>query len=38
MDKGMYPTFPLKGDLEIAKNYQGITLMSIAAKIYNALL
>ena len=31
-------TFPKKGDLTIAKNYQGISLASIAAKIYNALL
>ena len=30
--------FPKKGDLGIAKNYRGITLTSIAAKIYNALL
>ena len=30
--------FPKKGDLGLAKNYQGITLTSIAAKIYNALL
>ena len=30
--------FPQKGDLVLAKNYQGITLTSIAAKIYNALL
>ena len=30
--------FPKKGDLGLAKNYWGITLMSIAAKIYNALL
>ena len=29
--------FPKKGDLGIAKNYRGITLTSIAAKIYNAL-
>ena len=27
---------PKKGDLELAKNYWGITLTSIAAKIYNA--
>ena len=27
-----------KGDLGLAKNYRGITLTSIAAKIYNALL
>ena len=30
--------FPKKGDLGRAKNYRGITLTSIAAKIYNALL
>ena len=30
--------FPKKGDLWLAKNYRGITLTSIAAKIYNALL
>ena len=30
--------FPKKGDLRLAKNYRGITLTSIAAKIYNALL
>ena len=30
--------FPKKGDLGIAKNYRGITLTSIAANIYNALL
>ena len=29
--------FPKKGDLGLAKNYWGITLTSIAAKIYNAL-
>ena len=29
--------FPKKGDLGLTKNYQGITLTSIAAKIYNAL-
>ena len=32
------PAFPKKGDLGLAKNYRGITLTSIAAKIYNALL
>ena len=30
--------FPKKGDLGLAKNYRGITLTSIAAKIYNVLL
>ena len=37
MDKGMHPPFPKKSDLGLAKNYRGITLTSIAAKIYNAL-
>ena len=36
--KGCVPLFPKKGDFRLAKNYQGITLTSIAAKIYNALL
>ena len=36
--KGCILSFPKKGDLGLAKNYQGITLTSIAAKIYNALL
>ena len=36
--KGCIPPFPKKGDLGIAKNYRGITLTSITAKIYNALL
>ena len=31
-------SFPKKGDIGLAKNYQGITLTSIAAKIINALL
>ena len=30
--------FPKKGELGLAKNYRSITLTSIAAKIYNALL
>ena len=30
--------FPKKGDLELTKKYRGITLTSIAAKIYHALL
>ena len=34
----MHPPSPKKGDLGLAKNYWGITLTSIAAKIYNALL
>ena len=38
MDEGMHPPFPLKGDLGLAKNYRGIILTSIAAKIHNALL
>ena len=36
--KGCILPFPKKGDLRFAKNYRGITLTSIAAKIYNALL
>ena len=36
--KGCILPFPKKGDLELAKNYRGMTLTSIAAKIYNALL
>ena len=36
--KGCILPSPKKGDLELAKNYRGITLTSIAAKIYNALL
>ena len=38
MDKGLHPPLPQKGDLGIAKNYRSITLTSIAANIYNALL
>ena len=36
--KGCLLLFPKKGDLWLAKNYRGITLTSIAAKIFNALL
>ena len=36
--KGCILPFPKKGDLGLAKNYRSITLTSIAAKIYNALL
>ena len=36
--KGCILPLPNKGDLGIAKNYCGITLTSIATKIYNALL
>ena len=36
--KGCILPFPKRGDLGIAKNYRGITLISIAVKIYNALL
>ena len=36
--KGCILPFPKKGDLGLAKNYRGITLTFIAAKIYNALL
>ena len=34
--KGCILSFPKKVDLGLAKNYRGITLTSIAAKIYNA--
>ena len=36
--KGCILSFPKKSDLRITKNYRGITLTSIAAKIYNVLL
>ena len=36
--KGCILLFLKKGDLRLAKNYRGITLTSITAKIYNALL
>ena len=36
--KGCILPFPKKGDLGLAKNYRGITLTSIVAKIFNALL
>ena len=36
--KGCIHLFPKKGDLGLAKNYLGITLTTIAAKIHNALL
>ena len=36
--KGCILPFPKKGDLRLAKNYRGITLTSIAARIYNELL
>ena len=36
--KGCILHFPKNGDLGLAKNYRGMTLTSIAAKIYNALL
>ena len=36
--KGCILPFPKKGDLGIAKNYQGITLTFTATKIYNAIL
>ena len=36
--KGCILPFPKKDDLGLAKNYRGITLTSIATKIYNALL
>ena len=36
--KGCILPFPKKGDLGLAKNYRSITVTSIAAKTYNALL
>ena len=36
--KGCILPFSKKGDVGLAKNYRGMTLTSIAAKIYNALL
>ena len=38
IDRWMKECFPKKGDLRLAKNYRGITLTSIVAKRYNALL
>ena len=38
MANGCTLLFPKKSDLGLAKNYWGITLTSIAAKIYSALL
>ena len=38
MEEGMHTPFPKKGYLGLVKNYRGIILTSIAAKIYNALL
>ena len=35
--KGCIPICPKRGDLGLVKNYRGITLTSIAAKIYNTL-
>ena len=35
--KGCIFPFPKKGDFGLTKNYRGITLTSIAAKIYNTL-
>ena len=35
--KGCILRFPKMGDLELAKNYRGIALTSIAAKIYKSL-
>ena len=36
--KGCILHFPKKGELGLAKNYRGITLTSIVAKMFNALL
>ena len=38
MDKGRILPFPKESDFRSAKNYRGITITPIAAKIYNALL
>ena len=39
MDERLHPLlFPKKGNLRITKNYRGITLTAIAAKVYNTLL
>ena len=38
MDEEMHHPFSKKGDVALAKNYRGITLTSIAAKIHNGLL
>ena len=38
LDEECILPFPKKGDLELVKNYRGITLTFIAVKIYNALL
>ena len=35
--KGCFLSFNKKDDLGIAKNYRGITLIYLSAKIYNAL-
>jgi hypothetical protein len=36
--EGCLLAFPKKGDLSVTKNYRGITLTAIAAKIYNLML
>ena len=36
--EGCILSFPKNSDLGLAKNYRGITIISIAAKIYNAVL
>ena len=36
MDKRLHPSLPKKGDLRITKNYRGLTLTVITAKIHNA--
>ena len=37
MDKRLYPTFPMEGNLGITKHHRSITLSSIAYKVYNIL-
>ena len=34
MDKRLLPFFPKEGDLGITKNYEGKTLIAIAARLY----
>ena len=34
MNKRLHPPLPNKGHLRITKNFRGITLTSIAAKVY----
>ena len=38
LDKKLHPPFTHKGNLRITKNFRGIALTDITAKVYNALL